>query len=268
MSLFCKQVESGGSRLATDTVSIELRVPRAAAAQAAVGAQGVQGACSAASLAGAAPVGRRLSEGENEPLPLLRRLNVTDGGGVPSPSGLTLLNLSSSNCTSLDASGNCTSGASSNMNVWLPRKTLPSSPCILNKHCKGADPAVVAGRCINYRCYCNFPYSGLGCSKRLECKLWEREAGWEATDGVQSRCTLDEQRSTDSLFVCKCDTAGSIDLIVIEQRVVVPKGQVFFSFRSFSWADAAHYFSWDTFKRYPQALPSACLASPHACSFS
>ena len=65
---------------------------------------------------------------------------------------------------------------------------------------------------------------------------------------------LDQERTTDSLFVCKCDTAGSIDLIVIEQKVRVTKRQVFISFRSFSFADAAHYFSWETFKRYPQVF--------------
>ena len=73
--------------------------------------------------------------------------------------------------------------------------------------------------------------------------------GWGST-----RCALDLSLVTGNHFVCVCSAIGSVDLVVVEKHVSFPKKAVLFSFRSINWSDIMHYFSWGTFKKYPQVF--------------
>lgn len=132
----------------------------------------------------------------------------------------------------------------------------------MDRHCRGPDPSnPVDGKCIGRTCFCPFPWSGPGCSRRLTCEYWEHVRGWGDT-----LCELDlalTSLASDS-FVCSCRGVGTLDLIVVQKQIRVSKPKPLFSIRAINWGDILHYFTWETFLRYPQARWSGVDSLSHA----
>ena len=144
---------------------------------------------------------------------------------------------------------NGTNASDYDLRVWLPRRPISSGACIIDKHCAGPDPSnPIGGQCVGKTCMCPIPWAGPGCKKQLGCSFWEESSGWGETT-----CVLDANlsESYSDKYVCSCQGVGSLDLVVVQNAVKVKKKAVFFAIRGINFSEMMHYFSWDTFLRYP-----------------
>ena len=136
------------------------------------------------------------------------------------------------------------------LRVWLPRKRISSGACIVDRHCRGPDPAnPVGGECVGRTCMCPLPWVGPGCKKLLACSFWESTSGWG-----DNTCALDINLTNADRFVCACLGVGSLDLVVVQRAVQVKKKAPFLAIRAVNWSDILHYFSWETFLAYPHVF--------------